>query len=103
MKVRSRVACLSAAVAACLWAVGGASAQTRTLTWDANGTDAPLGADGSGLWDTSSPTWVDGDLTTGTNVAWSNTPGDSAVFGNSTNAFNNAADQNSVDMGAAIT
>jgi autotransporter-associated beta strand protein len=101
MNARSRIACISAAVAALMFGAG--VSQGRDLTWDANGTADPLGADGSGNWDLTSPNWVNGDLTTGTNVAWLNAAGDNAVFGNGTNVFDGNATPNNIDLGAAIT
>src|SRR5215213_5294007 len=107
MKVRTRNACISAAVAALMCA--GGSIYARDLAWDANGADAPLGQDGGGNWDLTSPNWVDGDLVTGTNTVWSNgstevpvTPPDSAIFGNATNAPVAGALPNNVDFSAAI-
>src|SRR5881392_2047731 len=99
---RSRIVCLSAAVAAALYA-GNQSAQARSLTWDANGAADPLGADGSGSWDLASPNWVDGDLVTGTNVTWSNSPADSATFGNAVTTPINTVTPNNIDLAAAIT
>src|SRR5262245_37636786 len=86
MKARSRVACISAAVATLVYGVG--SAHARDLIWDANGAADPLFADGSGIWDTTTPNWVDPLVSPpGTNVLWLNSPADSAFFGNATNTF----------------
>src|SRR4051812_5691686 len=86
MKVRTRIACLSAAVAAMMsGGLGGAnSAEARDLIWDSNGVDAPLGQDGGGTWDETNSNWVEGDLTTGTNTTWSSANPDSGTFGNAT-------------------
>ncbi|MEA2708619.1 MAG: hypothetical protein QOF78_1220, partial [Phycisphaerales bacterium] len=54
MKVRSRIACLSAAAIAALMCVGAPAAQARDITWDANADADPRGLDGSGSWDTTS-------------------------------------------------
>ena len=97
MKSRSRVACLSAAVAALFW--GGGNAQARDLTWDSNGTDAPLGADGPGVWDETAPNWVDA----GANVTWSSAIPDSATFGNATSATVTGVGPHNVTLGAPIT
>ncbi|HZZ42626.1 MAG TPA: autotransporter-associated beta strand repeat-containing protein [Tepidisphaeraceae bacterium] len=99
MKVRSRFACISAAVAALMFT---SHAQAADLTWDSDGSAGTLGTDGSGNWDLSTPNWVNGDLVTGTNVTWSNTPGDNAIFGTSTAAPTNAAPYD-VDLAAPIT
>jgi fibronectin-binding autotransporter adhesin len=102
MKVRSRIACISAAVAALMY--GGSSVQARDLIWDANGTTAPLGADGSGSWDdNSSSNWVDGDLLTGTNTVWLSSNPDSALFGNLTSTYVGAITPNNIDLAAPIT
>ena len=83
---RSRqVACLSAAVAAMLY--GGHHVRAADLVWDANATADPLNQDGPGAWvlpsdpvQDTEKTWVSG----GVNGAWTN--GDTATFGNNTNA-----------------
>ncbi|MEA2734998.1 MAG: hypothetical protein QOE14_1449, partial [Humisphaera sp.] len=107
MKVRSRIACLSAAAVAALMCVGAPAAQARDITWDANADADPRGLDGSGSWDTTSLNWVDGDLVTGTNVTWSNgtpptTPADSALFGNATSAVAAVTPYN-IELVEAIT
>jgi autotransporter-associated beta strand protein len=78
MKIEFRNACLSAAVLTTLY--GSAAVHARNLQWDATGTSAPAGADGSGNWNLSSTNWV--DPVTGLNTAFVN--GDSATFGLST-------------------
>ena len=61
MKVRSRFACISAAVAAFMCAAGVTTAQARDLTWDANGAADPTGQDGSGAWELTNANWFDSD------------------------------------------
>lgn len=99
MKIRSRFACISAAVAALAFAN---HSQARDLIWDSDAASGALGTDGSGNWDLTTPNWVDGDLTTGTNVVWSNTPGDNAIFGTSTTAVGGITPYD-VDLAAPIT
>jgi autotransporter-associated beta strand protein len=103
MKKRSRFVGLSsaavaaAAAAAILGTTHSSITRADTLTWDANGSTDPLGADGSGTWDTSTPNWVSGGTT---NVNWTN--GSSALFGNTmTSAAPNPA-ANDVDLAAPI-
>ena len=97
MKTRSRIACISAAVAALMY--GGASVRATDLTWDADPV-TPAVQDGSGNWDTSTANWFDGT----NNNAWVNSsPGDSAFFGNATNAVVNTASPNNIELAAPIT
>jgi fibronectin-binding autotransporter adhesin len=86
MRTRSKKACIFAAVAGLMVSGTVVRAQSQTLIWDSNGATAPLGQDGGGSWDLTSLNWVLGDTTTGTNVAWTNSPVNSAVFGNLTSA-----------------
>src|SRR5439155_21840377 len=97
MKVRSRLACLSAAVAAFMF--GGASVQATDLTWDADPVTAGV-QDGAGSWDTTTANWFDGT----NNVAWVNsTPGDNATFGNAVSAFVTGSTPKNIDLATAIT
>src|SRR5687767_7004872 len=102
MKVRSRLACLSAAVAAAALMWGGV-AQARDLTWDANADADPRGADGPGNWDETSLNWIDGDLVTGTNVDWDSTIPDSATFGNATSGTVAGVGPHNISFAAPIT
>lgn len=98
MKNRSRTACLYAAVAALAFTA--ATAPARDLTFD----DTTLTDDGSGtgalysIWDTSSPYWLDG----ATSVTWSNSPADSAFFGNTTNTFVGATKINQIVISGTV-
>ncbi len=82
MRNITRNARISAAVAAVLMSAALGRGQ-QTLTWDASGNSAPKPKDGGGHWDLSTTNWID---STNTNVVWPNTPGSSALFGNTTSA-----------------
>ena len=101
MKLRSRIVRMSAAVAAVVSMMSVAHA--RDLTWDSNDVTPPLGNDGSGNWDLATSNWVDGDLITGTNTTWLNSPADSAIFGNATSTFVPLSTPNDVDLSDNIT
>lgn len=96
MKMRSCLACVVAAVTAVSF---GSFASAVDLVWDANGSVAPTGADGSGNWDLSSDTWYDSALMS--NVVWAN--GNNAQFGNLSSSFNNTVTPYNIDLAAAIT
>lgn len=88
MQVRSRIACLSAAVLAV--AYGGSAVQARNLIFDATQSGAPTGSDGTPggiyIWDNlTTPNWVDLDAPAG-DVVFSSAIPDSARFGQSTAA-----------------
>jgi hypothetical protein len=95
MKVRSRLACISAAVAAFVY--GGATAGAAEPHWDVDPGTAGV-QDGSGNWETATANWFDGV----NNVTWNNATPDSAFLGNDTNVFVGGT-PNNIDMGAAIT
>jgi fibronectin-binding autotransporter adhesin len=95
MKVRSRIACISAAVAAFMYGAG--SVQATDLTWDADPV-TPAVQDGSGNWDTATANWFDGT----NNVTWSNATPDSALFGNTTST-SAAGAPNSIEFPEPIT
>src|SRR5580658_5119875 len=82
---RSAVLVLAAGpAAAMLFPVSKAAAQT--LVWDPAQTGPGTGvpADGAGTWDTSSSNWYNATPPTagGSDVAWNNSSGDTAQFGN---------------------
>jgi autotransporter-associated beta strand protein len=95
MKTRSRIACISAAVAAL---VSGGSLQARNLDFN----EATLADDGLGakysVWDTGSANWLDA----GVGTTWVNAPADSAIIGNATNAFVGATKTNNLILTEAI-
>lgn len=73
-----RLAVLAFAVASA-WAMPAAAA---TLYWDTNGNTAGLG--GTGMWDTSNPSWNTSSTGTGgTLSAWNNAAPDNALFAGS--------------------
>jgi autotransporter-associated beta strand protein len=90
-KIRSRIACLSAAVAVFMY--GGAGARATDLTWDSDPV-TPAVQDGDGNWNLTSANWFDGV----NNVTWTNSPPDSAFFGNATNVFSGAATPHNIDF-----
>ena len=99
-KMRSRVSCLSAAVAAVMFGGVSARAQSRDLTWDLNnGATTPSGNNGSENWDESNPNWV----FNGVRTTWSNANPDNAFFGNTNTAFVGGALTNVINVNSPIT
>jgi fibronectin-binding autotransporter adhesin len=81
MRIRSRIACISAAVAALM--CGSRNVWATDLTWDIDPGTAGV-QDGDGSWDTVTSNWYDSAIPT--NVTWSNATPDSALLGNATTA-----------------
>lgn len=53
-----------------------------TLTWDSDASSANGATDGQGTWNTTNTNWYPGGTNPQTDVVWSNTTADIAVFGN---------------------
>ena len=99
-KVGIRHARLSAAIIAAVYGASMAHGQTA-LTWDPSQTSPPT--DGSGSWDTVTPEWY--NSTTSSTQAWNNSdsPPDTAVFGNDTSSVaSGSGTENTVILTTAL-
>jgi len=93
--MRSRVGCLSAAVAAVMFGGVSAQAQSRDLIWDINNNSTtPSGNNGSDNWDDTTPNWV----VNGVRTTWNNANPDNAFFGSTNTAFVGSAFTNTINV-----